>query len=89
MESLLKNKYVMAKVSKAWIRENVKTLWGFGGQVTIEDIDGIKVPAGGFDTTLTGEGKRRVEHGNRKDKFLILLPGGLGWADCFGNYYGE
>jgi hypothetical protein len=76
----------MVSVSKKWIKENVNWLSGFGGQITLADIDEIQVPKGGFDTTLTAAGKDMVEAGLHCKPFNILLPGGLGWATATGRF---
>lgn len=70
------------KVSKKWLQENCETIWGFGGQFTKDDLSEVKVPKGGFETTLTRKGVEAVEYGQRVDKFSVLIPNGIGWANC-------
>jgi len=75
----------MASVTKKWIREYVEKLSGFGGQVDKDWVlENVKVPKGGFETTLTKIGKEAVEMEDLRKKFQILLPNGLGWADAWG-----
>lgn len=81
----------MVSVSRKWILEYVESLYGFGGQFELGDINNIKVPKGGFETTLTSIGKQYVEWGKRTEKFQILIPDGIGWADAVpkSEYSGE
>lgn len=75
------------RVNKKWIDAYVETLYGFGGQISKEDVvrrGEILRPKKGFETTLTEFGINNVEQGLYKGKFHILLPNGLGWCDCFG-----
>lgn len=73
---------MMASVSRKWLKENVEELSGFGGQITLDNLhEYCKVPKGGFDTTLSEQGKAAVEHGDRDKPFLVCIPG-AGWADC-------
>jgi hypothetical protein len=79
---------MMANVSYRWIRENVEDL-SFGGQIDKDNLrEHVKIPRGGFQTTLTRRGIEAVEDRAYDRKFNILVPGS-GWADCFSYAEGE
>lgn len=71
------------KVSRKWVMQNVGKLYGFGGQITKRTVVDIPVPRGGYNTSLTSNGKRMVESGEFGGKFNIELPG-VGWVNCWG-----
>ncbi|HHV24328.1 MAG TPA: hypothetical protein GXX65_07260 [Methanosarcina sp.] len=72
----------MVNVSRSWIKENVKYLYGCYGLIRLEDIDEIEVPKGGYPTNLTKAEKQKVEKGEGIELFVICLPGWC-WAAAF------
>lgn len=72
----------MVNVSRSWIKENVKYLYGCYGLIRLEDIDEIEVSNGEYLTTLTMAEKQEVEDGEGIELFFICLPGWC-WAAAF------
>jgi hypothetical protein len=73
----------MVTVSKKWIRENVVKLSSRDGRITLDNLDRVATPPGGFPITLSQIGKCVVEAGERTEKFRIALPGKYGYADAW------
>lgn len=73
----------MSKVSKKFILDNVSKMYGFGGKVDIDFFKtDIKVPKGGFETTLSKEEINKLDNWEIAPRFKVLVPQ-FGWVDCW------
>lgn len=59
----------MVRVSRKWVKENVSEIMG----IDIKKIDYIKIWKDGWQTTLSGEQKKRIESKKWEGKFKIIF----------------
>lgn len=64
------------------IINNTSKIYAFGGLITQDNLLEYFKNEDSVQTTLTNQGRRKLELGELEGKFIAVLPG-IGLADCF------